>query len=169
MVRVFFQGNPRGRLPHAAPEFFFTECGRLHQRKTQIALGKNHAQMWKPNQLLNEDVVQTLHAVGFSAIQIEYLGWVSGTAQAINKSHNPAKAAQTIMSRALLPTKKPNPAGEFPSMWEKFEAKKKESINLDDSIDLTEINQRSQKLEQWQQRVQPAIRKPSQQDLLDEE
>jgi ubiquinone biosynthesis protein COQ9 len=75
--------------------------------------------MWVPKQLLTDKVVQTLREAGYSESKIEFLGWQSGIAGALNKSGNPAKAANTILSR---------PSGA--RMAAAFYQKKKDSVVL---------------------------------------
>ena|SRR3984957_13858776 len=109
--------------------------------------------MWIPKQLLRDDVVTDLRQAGFDALQIEYLGWMSGTATALNNSMNPVKAAITVLSKALQPTK-PNKKGDTRPMFDKFEARKKESVQPKTEIDLNAINQKFRKLEAWVDRVE---------------
>jgi hypothetical protein len=118
---------------------------KLHQERT-------YAQMWIPNQLLDDDVVQSLREHGFSSMQIEYLGWLRGTATALNKSYNPVKAAITILGRAML-NSKPNRKGDIRPMFEKFAERKRESVNPKTDIDLDEINRKFGKLEAWADKV----------------
>jgi hypothetical protein len=73
--------------------------------------------MWKPKQLLNDEVVLTLLEAGFSDNQIQFLGWLNGMASALNNSTNPAKAAHTMLTREKVV-----------KQAEKFLQKKKESV-----------------------------------------
>jgi hypothetical protein len=54
--------------------------------------------MWTPNQLLHPDVIEALTLSGFSPTQIEFLGWLSYNAAALNNSRNPSKAAHALLS-----------------------------------------------------------------------
>jgi hypothetical protein len=108
--------------------------------------------MWHPKQLLRDDVVQTLREAEFSESQIEYLGWLSYNAAAINKSMNPAKAATTILNRAMLPSK-PKKGDDTRPMLEKFFAKQKDSIQPDVDLD-NDVRQAFQKFDKWKQRVE---------------
>jgi hypothetical protein len=114
--------------------------------------------MWKPNQLLNDDVVLTLRQAGFGETQIEYLGWLSGTASALNKSRNPAQAAHTIL------------AGEkTKNMVVKFMARKKESVAPKKVADHDEVDRMFSKFERWAEQVEAEARPfaPSNQDRED--
>jgi hypothetical protein len=82
--------------------------------------------MWTPEQLLHDDVVAALRHGGFSATEIEFLGWLSYTAAALNNSKNPVKAATTLLAKDTIDRN-----------VEKFMEKKKESVapNVMDAID----------------------------------
>jgi hypothetical protein len=56
--------------------------------------------MWHPKQLLRGEIIDALYLGGFTTIQIEFLGWLSYNAAAINNSRNPVKAAHTILAKA---------------------------------------------------------------------
>lgn len=58
--------------------------------------------MWTPKQLIQSDVVETLRQSGFKEEFIQFLGWMSGTASAVNNSKNPAKAARTLLDKPSL-------------------------------------------------------------------
>lgn len=58
--------------------------------------------MWTPTQLIHSDVVETLRQSGFKEEFIQFLGWMSGTASAVNNSKNPAKAASTLLGKPSL-------------------------------------------------------------------
>jgi hypothetical protein len=121
--------------------------------------------MWKPKQMLSDVVITTLRQAGLSEMQIEYLGWMSGTATAINNSMNPAKAAGTILGRALNPTK-PGKNGDTRSMLEKFIAKKKASVQIE--VDLNQVNQKFRKFDTWAEELE-AESTPHKNHALDEE
>jgi hypothetical protein len=55
--------------------------------------------MWTPKQLLHEETIKTLYLGGFKTLQIEFLGWLSYYAAALNNSRNPVKAAHTILAK----------------------------------------------------------------------
>ena len=55
--------------------------------------------MWHPKQLLNDKTIDTLLIGGFTPLQIEFLGWLSWTANSLNHSHNPVKAAHTLLAK----------------------------------------------------------------------
>ena len=42
--------------------------------------------MWHPKQLLRGEIIDALYLGGFTTIQIEFLGWLSYNAAAINNS-----------------------------------------------------------------------------------
>lgn len=62
--------------------------------------------MWHPKQLLHKRVIDGLLIGEFTPLQIEFLGWLSGTASALNNSRNPVKAAHTILAKASDPDEK---------------------------------------------------------------
>lgn len=55
--------------------------------------------MWTPKQLLYDETVDKLRHGGFSEMEIEFLGWLSKFAFALNNSKNPVKAAITIFAK----------------------------------------------------------------------
>ena len=59
--------------------------------------------MWTPKQLLTDEAVEALRHAGYTPLEIEFLGWQTGRAGAINKSPNPAKAAATCLSNEATP------------------------------------------------------------------
>lgn len=73
--------------------------------------------MWKPKQLLCPEVIESLTQADFSPERIEFLGWLSWIASALNNSRNPVKAAHTMLAK---PTVVP--------MVEKFLVKKQQSV-----------------------------------------
>jgi hypothetical protein len=93
--------------------------------------------MWTPTQLLAEDTVKALQMGGFPPLQIEFLGWLSGYAQALNNSTNPVKAAHTILSK---------PKSE--EMWEKFSTKKIDTIKPKDRDDHYLLDKKARKLQE---------------------
>jgi hypothetical protein len=56
--------------------------------------------MWTPKQRLHPKIIDALYMGGFSTLQIEFLGWLSYNAAALNNSRNPVKAAHTILAKA---------------------------------------------------------------------
>jgi hypothetical protein len=78
--------------------------------------------MWTPRQLLHGKIVDALFMGGFSTLQIQFLGWLNGTASALNRSRNPVLAAHTVMANACDPEK---PMGK---MLAKFIFRKEQSI-----------------------------------------
>jgi hypothetical protein len=55
--------------------------------------------MWTPKQLLHGKVIDALFIGGFTKLQIEFLGWLSYNAAALNNSRNPVKAAHTLLAK----------------------------------------------------------------------
>jgi hypothetical protein len=98
--------------------------------------------MWIPTQLLNEATVNTLRQGGFADLEIEFLGWLSYTASALNNSRNPVKAAHTLLAK---------PTTE--KMFEKFAYKKKESVRPTERPEHDRVSQKFRKLERWIQEV----------------
>lgn len=99
--------------------------------------------MWHPKQLLFDEVVQTLREAGFGEMTIEFLGWMSGRAKALNNSKNPAAAAHTILA-----------SEKTPKSLEDFERKKKESVAPKEAPEHEEVTRRLRKLEEWQTEVE---------------
>jgi hypothetical protein len=62
--------------------------------------------MWHPKQHLHSETVAALFMGRFTAIEIEFLGWLSYNAAALNNSRNPVKAAHTILAKANDPDSK---------------------------------------------------------------
>jgi len=98
--------------------------------------------MWKPAQLLNEDVVLSLRQNGMGELEIEFLGWLNGNASAVNNSKNPVKAAHTLLAK---------PSNE--KMFEVFAAKKKESVRPKQREEHDATSQKFRKLEKWIEQV----------------
>src|SRR5262249_11566252 len=103
--------------------------------------------MWTPNQLLNDDVLQTLREAGFSDLKLEYLGWLSFNAAAINRSKNPVKAAHTILVKAQEEPK-------AIKMFGLFLQKKQESVRPKERPQHDAIDEDFRKLEAWAKDVQ---------------
>ncbi len=78
--------------------------------------------MWTPKQLLNPKIIDALYLGGFATLQIEFLGWLSYNAAALNNSRNPVKAAHTILAKAN------NPKAKMHTMLAKFQHRKLDSI-----------------------------------------
>jgi hypothetical protein len=85
--------------------------------------------MWTPKQLLKEETIKTLYLGGFSTLQIEFLGWLSYNAAALNHSRNPVKAAHTILAKESTV-----------KMLEVFAKKKKETIKPEHTESHPEAN-----------------------------
>lgn len=77
--------------------------------------------MWHPKQLLKEPIVAALLLGGFDPLQIEFLGWLSYNARALNNSRNPVKAAHTILAKVGV-------EDGMTRMMETFRTRKMESI-----------------------------------------
>jgi hypothetical protein len=115
--------------------------------------------MWTPKQLLARETVDALRMGGFSNLNIEFLGWLSGYAQAINNSANPVKAAHTILAKP-----------KTIKMLHIFAAKKKESVAPKDIADHDAADLIFQKLDTWQEQQQESLpQDPGAQDFLDNE
>jgi hypothetical protein len=56
--------------------------------------------MWHPKNYLHPEVITALLMSGFKPLEIEFLGWLSYTAAALNNSRNPSRAAHTILAKA---------------------------------------------------------------------
>jgi hypothetical protein len=74
--------------------------------------------MWKPKQLLHQRIIDALYMGGFTTLQIEFLGWLSYNAAALNNSRNPVKAAHTLLAKDSMLR-----------MLQTFTNRKMESIN----------------------------------------
>jgi len=102
--------------------------------------------MWKPDQLLAAPTVRSLRHGGFTETQIEFLGWLSGYAQALNNSKNPVKAGHTILSKEK--TKK---------MLIVFIAKKKESVAPKEVPEHEDADILFSQLDKWQEHVERRV------------
>jgi hypothetical protein len=98
--------------------------------------------MWKPTQLLNEETITSLRQHGFAELEIEFLGWLSYNANALNNSRNPVKAAHTLLAKESME-----------KMFEKFALKKKESVRPKEREEHEAITQKFRKLEKWIQQI----------------
>jgi hypothetical protein len=78
--------------------------------------------MWTPKQLLHEKIIDALYLGGFTTLQIEFLGWLSYNAKALNNSRNPVKAAHTILAKCE------DPDSKMSKMLTTFTRRKTESI-----------------------------------------
>jgi len=78
--------------------------------------------MWSPKQLLHEKIIDALFMGGFTVLHVEFLGWLSYNAAALNNSRNPVKAAHTILSHAS------DPEHKMSKMLATFVKRKEESI-----------------------------------------
>lgn len=97
--------------------------------------------MWIPTQLLHDDKVTALRQGGFSDIQIEFLGWLSYCASAINNSRNPVKAAHSLLAKE-----------NADKMFTVFCDKKKESVRPK-YAEHDALSQKFRDLESWLQAV----------------
>lgn len=114
--------------------------------------------MWTPKQLLKDEVIITLRQAGFSAMQIEFLGWLSYVSNTLNNSTNPAKAAHTMLSKATIE-----------KMVDRFFVKKRETVSPPDPAIHDAVDRKFAKFEQWVERVEAEATpyEPSDQDRLD--
>jgi hypothetical protein len=103
--------------------------------------------MWHPKQLLDDEAVVSLRQGGFSESQIEFLGWLSYNAAAINNSRNPVKAAHTILTKPKVM-----------KMVDTFIARKKASVAPPDAPDHDEVNRKFRKLDQWAEPLEAEAR-----------
>jgi hypothetical protein len=94
--------------------------------------------MWTPRQLLTDETVEALRVAGFGPLQIEYLGWLSGTASALNRSRNAAKAAHTILA-----------SEKAPKMVAAFMARKQDSVRPKNIPDHDQVDGMFGKLRRW--------------------
>jgi hypothetical protein len=78
--------------------------------------------MWHPKQLLHEKIIDSLLMGGFSPLHIEFLGWLSYIAAALNNSRNPVKVAHTILKNTS------DPEHRMSQMLATFVKRKEESI-----------------------------------------
>ena len=99
--------------------------------------------MWTPTQLLNEQTLQTLRQAGFRELKLEFLGWLSYNASALNNSRNPVKAAHTILA-----------SEKAVKMFKVFENKKKESVRPKERPEHEAIDEEFNKLEKWIRQVE---------------
>jgi len=81
--------------------------------------------MWSPKQLLKEEIVAALLLGGFSPLQVQFLGWLSYNAKALNNSRNPVKAAHTILAKV-------GKEDGMTKMMESFNKRKLESLRPPD-------------------------------------
>lgn len=99
--------------------------------------------MWTPKQLLNEETLKALRDGGFADLQIEYLGWLSYNAAALNNSRNPVKAAHTLLAKESTE-----------DLLEKFITKKKESVIPKERPDHEDADRKFSKLQKWIRQVE---------------
>ena len=104
--------------------------------------------MWTPTQLLKDETLETLREAGFSELKLEFLGWLSYTANTLNVSRNPAKAAHTLLAKAQDPDK------NLCKMFALFTNKKKESVRPKARAEHDAIDQQFNKLEQFIEQVE---------------
>lgn len=90
--------------------------------------------MWTPKNHLHPLIIDALLMGGFDPLTIEFLGWLSYNASALNNSRNPVKAAHTILANASDPDHKMH------KMLHTFRNRKKESIRPMQVEDHTEAD-----------------------------
>lgn len=111
--------------------------------------------MWTANQLLREDVVNTLREGGFGELEIEFLGWLSYNAAALNNSRNPVKAAHTLLAKESTER-----------MLEKFAEQKKESVRPKAIPEHDRVSQKFRKLKKWIEQVEAEVEQ-DRQEIVD--
>lgn len=99
--------------------------------------------MWIPQQLLQDDKVTTLKQGGLTDLEIEFLGWLSYYAGAINNSRNPVKAAHTLLAK-----------DKTPKLLEAFFNKKKESVKPKERPEHEAVTERFRQMQKWVQQVE---------------
>lgn len=97
--------------------------------------------MWTPPQLLTEFTVNALRQGGLTELQIEFLGWLSYYAKALNNSRNPVKAAHSLLAKE-----------NADKMFTVFCHKKKESVRPK-YAEHDALSQKFRDLEAWIQEV----------------
>jgi hypothetical protein len=101
--------------------------------------------LWTPDNHLHPDKIAALKAGGIPPDQIEFLGWLSFCASAINANkHNPAKAAHTLLAKDSV--KKMVPI---------FIQKKQESIHPKEVAAHDEVDEMFRQFNRWKQRNVP--------------
>jgi|SRR5579862_886815 len=78
--------------------------------------------MWHPKNYLHPEIITALLMARFSPTEIEFLGWLSYTAAALNNSRNPVRAAHTLLANAS------EEGSNMNKMLMLFAAKKKDSV-----------------------------------------
>ena len=112
--------------------------------------------MWTPGQLLKPDVIQTLEESGqFSPLKIEFLGWLSYNAAALNRSRNPIKAAHTILAKEGGEGENGKRKLSAAELFEKFVQKKKDSLQPVEIAKHDEIDEAFSKFERWLKKNTP--------------
>jgi hypothetical protein len=97
--------------------------------------------MWIPNQLLRDEVVQALRLALFPESQIEFLGWLSYNAAALNNSRNPVRAAHTLLGKETNLR-----------MVDKFIEKKKDSVIPAKKAEHDAADDKFSQLAKWEER-----------------
>jgi hypothetical protein len=94
--------------------------------------------MFPEHNLLNADVIEQLQLGGFLPLHIEFLGWLSGYASALNNSKNACRAGHTIL-------------GKNEAMFDTFIAKKQDSVapRRVTRDDHHEIDKKARKLQKY--------------------
>lgn len=95
-------------------------------------------------QLLKPNIVKLLLENGIMPVLVEYLGWKNGTANAINNSSNPYKAALTCLS---------SEKGE--KMRDAFFAKKKSLRVPREKPDISKATRQAREYEKFEEAYKP--------------
>lgn len=96
--------------------------------------------MWKPKNLLRPDVIKTLEEADFTDLKIEFLGWLSYNAAALNNSRNPARAAHTLLAKE-----------SNVEMIKKFIQRKHQSVRPANVADHSEADELFTHFTRWQE------------------
>jgi len=104
--------------------------------------------VWTPKQYLSDETLKTLREAGFSELKLEFLGWLSYTAKAINNSRNPVKSAHTCLAKAQ------DPDENLYKMFALFTKNKKEYVRPKERADHDAIDQEFNRLEKWIRQVE---------------
>ncbi|MGA2484025.1 MAG: hypothetical protein ABSF92_13005 [Candidatus Acidiferrales bacterium] len=115
--------------------------------------------MWSPPSLLHPEVIETLEQADFPPEYIEFLGWLSGNAFALNNSRNPAKAAHTLLAKEKNVV-----------MLEKFFKRKKESVKPAKPASHASADEALDRFREWKDETFPEWEpRNHEQDALDNE
>jgi hypothetical protein len=100
--------------------------------------------MWTPKSLLHPDTLLALKQAEFPPTKIEFLGWLSYNAAALNNSRNPVKAAHTLLGKE-----------KNVEMLKKFIQKKKDSLHPPDVPDHSASDDLCRQFDRWVERNVP--------------